>query len=103
MRYPTKSAIIGRMKRQSKDVDYHPCFISLFSVNDPHKSGKVPDKIVEFNAIDRIEINGLDINYLLGGNDLVVNELDYIEVDTDTNHRLHIWGKQTKKKMKKSA
>lgn len=101
MQHKTKSVIIGRMKRPSKEVDYHPCFVSLFLVNDPHKSGKVPDKIIEFNDIDRIEINGMDINYLLGGNDLVVNDLEYIELETDTNHRLHVWGKQTKKKVKK--
>ena len=101
MQYKTKSTIIGRMKRPSKEVDYCPCFVSLFSMNDPHKSGKVPDKIIEFNDIDRIEINGLDINYLLGGNDLVVNDLESLGVEQDNNHRLHISGKQTKKKAKK--
>ncbi len=96
MEYKTKSAIIGRKKRLNQEDTKHPCFISLFSMNDPHKSGKVPDKIVEFDLIDRMDVKGLDISYLLSGNDLVINNLESLKVEQDDNFRLYITGKQKK-------
>jgi hypothetical protein len=93
MKYDTKSAIIGRKKRENKeDIDY-PCFISLFSVNDPHTSGEVPDKILDFSRIHKVVITGLDVNYLLGGNDLVINDLTELDVEHESGH-IYIKGKQ---------
>ena len=65
-------------------------------MNDPHKSGKVPDKIIEFDLIDRMDITDLDISYLLSGNDLVINNLELLKVEQDDNFRLHISGRQKK-------
>jgi hypothetical protein len=95
MKYKTKSAIIGRKKREKADDISCPCFISLFSMNNPHISGKVPDKILEYRKIHKIIITGLNINYLLGGNDLVINDLAEIEVMHDGGH-INITGKQKK-------
>ncbi|MBI3031890.1 hypothetical protein HYY69_00295 [Candidatus Woesearchaeota archaeon] len=97
MKYNTKSVILGRKKRSNPDDTKHPLFISLFTMNDPHKSGQVPDQIIDFPLIDRVDITGLDVIYLLGGNDLVINNLEYIEVETDKNYRVYIRGKQVKK------
>ena len=49
MKYKTKSIIIGRKPRLDKD-DYsnRPCFISLFDINNPHKSSIAPKKIIDF-------------------------------------------------------
>jgi hypothetical protein len=94
-KYKTKSVIIGRKKRKDKTRDDHPCFITLFSVNDPHKSGEVPDKILDYENIHKLVIKGCDINYLLAGNDLVINDLEYIEVEVDGPH-IYINGKQKK-------
>jgi hypothetical protein len=94
MRYKTKSIIIGRKKRERETDDDYPCFISLFSVNNPHVSGKVPDKILEFRHTDRVEITGLDILYLPGGNDLVINNLSEVEVMHEIGGHIYISGKQ---------
>ena len=87
---------MGRKKRADPDDTKHPFFISLFDVNDPHKSGKVPQKIIDFPLIDRVNLVGLNVSYLLGGNDIVVNDLEYIEVEEDDNFRVYIKGKQKK-------
>ena len=94
MKYETKSIIMGRKKRASPNDTKHPFFISLFSINDPHKSGQVPDKIIDYPKVDRVDVTGLNVSYLLGGNDIVINDLEYIEVEIDNNFRVHIKGKQ---------
>lgn len=92
MIYKTKSAIIGRKKREN-DNDSYPCFVSLFNINNPHTSGQVPEKIIDFPKTHKVIITGLDINYLLEGNDLVINDLESIEIECHSGH-LHIKGKQ---------
>ncbi len=91
--YKTKSMIIGRMKRKDPDDEFYPCFVSFFDINDPHKSGKVPKEQVEFQKTHKIVIKNLDINYLLAGNDLVINDLESVEIDDQSPH-LFISGKQ---------
>ena len=94
MKYEAKSIIIGRMKRKNDDEEY-PCFVHLFSMNDPHKSGQVPDKMLDFEEVHKIIITGFDVNYLLEGNDIVINDLDYFELKQDGPH-LYVSGKQKK-------
>ena len=94
MKYKTKSVIIGRKKRLDPEDTKHPFFISLFDVNEPHKSGQAPNKIIDFPLIDRADISGLNVSYLLGGNDIVIDNLEYIEVESDKNFRVYIKGKQ---------
>jgi hypothetical protein len=93
MKYETKAVIIGRMKRKNKDEEY-PCFVHLFDMNNPHKSGKVPQKMLDFDQIHKVIIEGLKINYLLEGNDLIVNNLEEIEINQEGPH-LTITGKQS--------
>jgi hypothetical protein len=95
MKYKTKSVIVGRKKREKEEDISYPCFVSFFSVNNPHTSGKVPDKILEFKKTHKVIITGLDINYLLGGNDLVINDLTEINLKHDNGH-VHLTGKQKK-------
>jgi hypothetical protein len=93
MRYKTRSAMIGRMKRKGQDDDY-PCFIHLFSsIDDPHKSGLPPDKTLHFDMVHKVVIRELDVIYLPLGNDIVINGLDEITVDTEGPH-IFISGKQ---------
>ena len=96
MKYKTKSVIIGRKKRLDENDTKHPLFISLFDMNDPHKSGQAPKQIIDFPLIDRVDITELNVSYLLGGNDLVINNLDHIEVTSDDNFRVYIKGNQKK-------
>lgn len=92
MKYDTKAIIIGRKKRINEDEEY-PCFIHFFDINNPHKSGKVPKKMLDFDQIHKVIIKNLNINYLLEGNDIIVNDLEEIEINQDGPH-LTISGKQ---------
>ncbi|MBI4447952.1 hypothetical protein HY643_03150 [Candidatus Woesearchaeota archaeon] len=98
MRYTTKSALIGRKRGTDEDKEHsvRPCFISLFKKNNPHLDESGPDKVLEFEKIHKILFKGLDINYLLPGNDILLNDLDYIDVEQEGQH-LMITGKQQRK------
>jgi hypothetical protein len=95
MKYQTKSIILGRKKRESKEDDDYPCFISLFDVHNPHTSGEVPKQILDFPHTHKVIIKGLEVNYLLGGNDLVIDNLQEIELVVDNGH-IYLTGKQEK-------
>jgi len=81
MKYKAKSILIARKSRKNKeDLDHRPCFISLFEENEPHKNPKGPREVIEFDRKHRVEIEGLNVHYLLPGNDIVINNLEEIEV-----------------------
>ena len=92
MKFETKSVIIGRKKKIDDDTEDRPCFVSLFDNNDPHQKNEVPKQILEYIA-HKIIIKSLNVNYLLQGNDLVINDLESIDVEEDNGH-LIISGKQ---------
>ncbi|MBU2590085.1 MAG: hypothetical protein KKA65_00470 [Nanoarchaeota archaeon] len=96
-KYITKSIIIGRKKGTKDKPDVRPCFISLFDKNNPHKSAQIPFEILEFEEIHKIVIKGLDINYLLPGNDIIINNLEHIELKIESPH-IFLTGKQLKNK-----
>jgi hypothetical protein len=77
-KFNTKSAIIGRKKRENKsDLDY-PLFIHMFDENNPHTSGSVPKEMIEFSHTSEVKIKNLEIKYLLAGNDILINNLKEI-------------------------
>ncbi len=81
MEYATKSIIIGRMKRKDPEDNYYPVFVTLFDINEPQASGQVPKDRLEFKA-KRVILKGFnETNYLLAGNDLVVNDLTKIKIE----------------------
>lgn len=80
MKYNTKSIIIGRKKRAAGE-EYCPCFVALFSVNNPHIGGKVPDKILDFKEVREIVVKGLDFEYQLEGSDIVIQNLSHVQID----------------------
>ncbi len=97
MRYKTKSAIIGKKGKRDEEGNC-PIFVHLCDINDPHKTDKVPDQFIEFDQIHKIIIKGLDISYLLAGQDILINDLEYIDIDKDPYdpvHHLVVSGKQS--------
>ena len=92
-KFQTQSILIGRKKGTDEEPDVRPCFINLFHENNPHKSGEAPYEVLEFEKVHKMVIEGLDVSYLLPGNDLVVNDLEYIEVIVDGPH-ITLKGKQ---------
>ncbi len=95
MKYETKSILIGRMKRESKEDLDRPCFISMFNDNDPHKTGEVPKKRLDIEHITRIRIKGLDVDYLLLGNDILINDLKSVDIDQNATEILITGNQET--------
>jgi len=93
MKFKYKSVIIGRLKKEKEGV--YPCFFHFFKVNNPHRKNIVPEKMVDFPAIHKVFFRDLNINYLLPGNDLIINNLDYLEIEKGGNH-IYVKGKQKK-------
>lgn len=85
--------IIGRKKRENPTDEDYPCFIHLFDVNNPHRTSLVPKEMIDFPHIHKVIIKGLDLNYLLMGNDLVVNDLTEVDIEAQEGH-VHITGNQ---------
>ena len=84
MEYKVKSIIIGRKKRPNKEDTNYPCFVALFNINEPHKSGDVPEKILDFENIRKVNINkGKCVSYMPAGNDLVVDNLVAVDIEQD--------------------
>ncbi|MGM5488258.1 MAG: hypothetical protein ACQESG_04885 [Nanobdellota archaeon] len=95
MKHTTKSIIVGRKKRERETDENHPCFVHLFDHNNPHTSGEVPKEMLDFPHTHKVILKGLDINYLLEGNDLVVNDLEDVDITVVEGH-VHITGTQVK-------
>ncbi len=93
MKYKTTSVLIARRKSYKDDFSCRPCFISFFDENNPHLNVKGPKDIIEYAKIHKVVIQGLDVNYLLPGNDLVINDLEEIEIEERGNH-IYVKGKQ---------
>ena len=93
--YKTKSLILGR-KGKRDDEGKGPVFINLFSVNDPHKTTEPGTKYLEFKGIQKIIIKELDVNYLIGGSDLFINDLKEVEIEIQEGkpENIIITGKQ---------
>jgi hypothetical protein len=73
-------------------------FIHLFKQNDPHKTAAVPDKFIDdHKKIHRIIFNGLKLNFLLAGSDILLNDLEYLDIEEDKKSKgnLIITGKQS--------
>lgn len=95
VRYKAKSALIARKKNNEEDFSHRPCFVSLFDVNDPHLNIKGPREVIEFSKIHKVVITGLDVDYLLPGNDIVLNDLTEISIE-EKGDLIFVKGKQSK-------
>ncbi len=85
MKYDVKSVIIGRKKRPQKDDPDCPCFIALFDINEPHKSGEVPKEILDFEHIAKVSIDTKHVDYMLAGNDVVLDNLSSVDIEHEGN------------------
>lgn len=92
--YKCKSAIIGKAGKKNTEEAY-PVFVSLFDINDPHKTAEVPKKILNFDEVHKIELQEFKlVEYLLVGKDIVLNNLTSISAEKDKHGHLYIKGKQ---------
>tara|TARA_B100000315_G_C14201550_1_gene417887 strand:- start:69 stop:365 length:297 start_codon:yes stop_codon:yes gene_type:complete len=96
MKIKTKSVIIGKKKhKEDQDNMERPFFVSLFDVHEPHLSKKVPKERYDFEeGIHKIIIKDLRIDYLLAGNDILIDNLEEINFEEDKIGHLIVTGKQ---------
>lgn len=93
MNFKTKSIIVARKNRENES-EGRPCFISMFDENDPHAKNISPKQILDFDNIQKIILKGFEVNYLLEGNDLVINNLTDVEIEQKPNGNLIVKGNQ---------
>ncbi len=91
MKYKAKCVIVGRKKNKAKEN--YSALISLFHKNDAHLEGEVPEHVIELEDIEKIIITGLEVDYFLLGNDLVLNNVDYVEME-QKGKVIYLKGKQ---------
>lgn len=94
LKHKTKSVLIARKKRVNENDINRPCFVSLFEKNDPHLNTEGPTKVIEFDQKHKVLIKGLDVHYLLPGNDIVINNLEEVDVIED-GEIVHVTGRQS--------
>ncbi len=91
--YKAKSVTISRKPGKDKD-GYWTAFIGLFNENNPHLKAKAPIEVVEIKEIEKVRIRDLrNISYYLMGNDIVINNLTYVNIDV-SDHIITLTGKQ---------
>ncbi|MBI2669117.1 hypothetical protein HYX14_04715 [Candidatus Woesearchaeota archaeon] len=80
--YASKSVVISRKPGKDRDGPW-TAMISLFDENNPHLKAKVPLKVVEIPKVEKVRIKELrNVSYYLRGNDIVINNLVKINVET---------------------
>lgn len=86
--------MIGRTKKENNgDDDNRPCFVALYDVNTPHISGEEPTKILDFVG-HKIVMKNLDVDFLLLGKDLVIDNLESVTIEEDDDGHIIVKGKQ---------
>ncbi len=86
--------MIGRKPRVDNNK-YKTAVINLFTKNNPHKTGDVPQEMLEYPNVEKVRISDLvNISYYLEGNDLVINDLDRVEIQSE-KYILTIHGRQS--------
>lgn len=72
MKYIAKSVIFGRKPRVQGD-DFKSAFFKIYDCLDPLQSADFPVKELDFPNIEKVEIQSIDLDYYLEGNDLVID------------------------------
>jgi hypothetical protein len=80
MKYPTKSVLVTRLPRRDND-EFKTASIKLFDINDAHKTDELPTESLEFPNIEKIIIKGMELDYYLEGNDIIINNLEEISIE----------------------
>jgi len=84
MEFNAKSIIISR-KKIVRYENYN-CIISLFDVNEPHKGAKEPFNILEYEDVQKVMIKMLNIEYLLFGSDIMIDNLKKVKIEQKGKH-----------------
>ncbi|MAG52378.1 MAG: hypothetical protein CMH62_00275 [Nanoarchaeota archaeon] len=91
-----KSILVGKTKKdESHEGNDRPFFVSTFDKNDPHINCQGPVERYDYKkGIHKVILDGLKIDYLLAGHDIVINNLKEITLEKDGKGHLIIKGEQ---------
>lgn len=95
-KFKAKSVIVSR--RPGKKEDTWSIMVALFGENNPHLKGRVPSRVLDYHEIEKVRIRELkNVSFYSAGNDLVINDLT--EMGLDSKKRIiTLTGKQKFKK-----
>lgn len=85
-KFETKSVMLGRKPRVGNN-QFKTAMISLFDKNNPHKTGEVPIKTMNFEDVEKVRIRNMNVSYYLEGNDIVINDLKKIDIHVDEKNK----------------
>ena len=89
MKYPAKSAIIGRMPRREGD-EYKTLFIKMFDVEKPLRTEHFPTEDIEMPNVRKVIFEGKFPFYYLEGNDMVYRFINELDITEDEDHTVTI-------------
>jgi hypothetical protein len=79
--------MLSRKPRKDLADEFKTSIIALFNVNNPHKTGDEPSKILEFPNMEKVRVRNLNLSFYLEGNDIVINDLRSIDLEIDEDNR----------------
>jgi hypothetical protein len=83
-RYEAKSVVFGRKPRVEGD-EFKCAFFKIYSIDNPLKNESFPEKELDFPNTEKVEIRGIDVDYYLEGNDLVIDNITAITITQKEN------------------
>lgn len=83
MKYKCKSILIKRKKNRETDEDY--LHITIYSKNNPTISGELPVADLDFKEVLKCHVYGLTFSFLTVGNDIEINNLEEVTIETKGN------------------
>jgi hypothetical protein len=86
-KYKAKSVMLSRKPRAKESDEFKTAVIALFEVNNPHKTGDEPTKILEFPNMEKVRVRNLNLSFYLEGNDIVINDLIEVNLEIDEDSR----------------
>ncbi|MCX6707488.1 MAG: hypothetical protein NT001_05110 [Candidatus Woesearchaeota archaeon] len=86
-KYKAKSAMLSRKPRTNESDEFKTAVIALFEVNNPHKTGDEPTRILEFPNMEKVRVRNMNLSFYLEGNDMVINDLKSITIEIDEDAR----------------
>lgn len=82
MKYSTKSVVFGRKPRQ-EGADFKTAFFKLYNTADPLGTDEFPTQELDFANVEKVVLEGEDVQYYLEGNDLVIQNISAISITQD--------------------
>ena len=84
MKYPAKSAIIGRMPRVGNN-EFKTLFVKIFAITKPQMTGAFTEEELHFENCEKVVFDKCMPVYYLEGNDLILDDIDELEIIENGN------------------